>query len=87
MHYGKQNEQFNPLICPLPSGFCIPITAPGYSMRGLRDMGNPYEHAPDVSIVRVTLAHELHLAVLCGDPLLETAGQLFRPFPPPITDY
>src|ERR1035441_2435318 len=26
--------------------------APGYSMRSLRDMGNPYQHAPDVSIVR-----------------------------------
>src|ERR1017187_7754448 len=26
--------------------------APGYSMRSLRDMGNPYQHAPEVSIVR-----------------------------------
>jgi hypothetical protein len=25
--------------------------APGYSMRSLRDMGNPYQHVPDVSIV------------------------------------
>jgi hypothetical protein len=26
--------------------------APGYSMRSFRDMGNPYQHAPVVSIVR-----------------------------------
>jgi hypothetical protein len=26
--------------------------APGYSMRSLRDMGNPYQHAYEVSIVR-----------------------------------
>src|ERR1035437_6996426 len=26
--------------------------APGYSMRSLRDMGNPYQHVPEVSIVR-----------------------------------
>ena len=26
--------------------------APGYSMRSLQDLGNPYQHAPEVSIVR-----------------------------------
>src|ERR1039457_6513470 len=41
--------------------------APGYSMRSLRDMGNPYQPAPEVSIVRtdtctVPLKHLLFYA-------------------------
>jgi hypothetical protein len=38
-------------ILPLVPSVHDVIHGPGHSMRSLRDMGNPYQHAPEVSIV------------------------------------
>src|ERR1039457_7198159 len=42
--------------------------APGYSMRSLRDMGNPYQPAPEVSIVRTDTCRHLY-ALFAQQPI------------------
>src|ERR1035441_189650 len=55
--------------------------APGYSMRSLRDMGNPYQHVPEVSIVRTDtyLYDPTRSIAVCGNSPRSPSSPTGRP--------